>query len=192
MDPALLHPHGWTGSATLAGHSDLLRYALPLLILGLLVIRRTRKPRVIRPSRLWISPAVLLAAALMYVLGAVRLGPHVDVADTLVIAAAGAAGVVIGTLRARLLHLNRHPDTGAIEARFTMWGVLLLVAWIVGRDLLRGSGIPGASTPFSLLSDAAFALAIGAIVAQAAILARRCKGLAAAAPPETRSRSESS
>jgi hypothetical protein len=177
MNAALLSSHGLPGSAALTGQPELLRL-LPLLIVALLLIRRTRKPRTIRPGRLWLSPALLLVAGVIYAVGAVRLGPHVDDTGTLIIAAAAAAGVLVGTLRAQLLRLHRDPDTGAIQATFTMWGVLLLVAWMAGRDLLRDSSIAGATTPFSLFSDVAFALAIGAVVAQAVILTRRCRALA--------------
>jgi hypothetical protein len=161
-------------------NAALLRY-LPLLIVCVLMIRRTQRPRVIRPARLWIRPAVLLAVAGAYAVGAARLGPRVNPTAILVIAAAVLAGALLGALRAHLVRLSRQPDTGAIEATFTMWGVLLLVAWFAARSALRQSGLMGASAPFGIVSDAALALAIGAVVAQAAILVRRCKALSASA-----------
>jgi hypothetical protein len=160
--------------------TDLLRY-LPLLIVCVLLIGRTRRPRVIRPHLLWIRPAVVLAATVVYILTAAQRGPHIDLTGSLVIAAAALGGVLIGAVRAHLLRLSRHPDTGAIQGTFTMWGILLLVAWYVGRNLLRQSGLAGASSPFSLFSDAALALLAGAVVAQAAILVYRCKALAPSA-----------
>jgi hypothetical protein len=160
--------------------TDLLRY-LPLLIVCALLIGRTRRPRVIRPQLLWIRPAVVLAVTVAYVFGASQRGPHIDLTDSLVIAAAALGGAVIGAVRAHLLRLSRHPDTGAIQGTFTMWGILLLVAWYVGRNLLRQSGLAGASSPFSLFSDAALALVAAAVVAQAVILVYRCKALAPAA-----------
>lgn len=162
--------------------AQLLRY-VPIVIVCALLIRRTQRPRVIRPGRLWIPLAVVLGVSVLYVAGAIRLGPHIDLTGSLIIAAAALGGAVLGALRAHLLRLSRHPDTGAIQGTFTMWGVLLLVAWYVGRDVLRQSGLAGASAPFGLVSDAALALALGAVVAQRVILMHRCKALSKAKVP---------
>jgi hypothetical protein len=35
---------------------------LPLLIVVVLMFRRTRRPRVIRPERLWIMPSIVILA----------------------------------------------------------------------------------------------------------------------------------
>ncbi|MGH8229452.1 MAG: hypothetical protein ACREU3_16390 [Steroidobacteraceae bacterium] len=159
--------------------NELLRL-VPLAIVCALLIRRTRRPRVIRLARLWISPALLLAICVCYILAAERLGPPLPHDGSLIIAAAAVGGVLVGAARAQLLKLHRQPDTGAIQATFTMWGILLLAAWYVGRRLLDYGEAGSSRTPFSLLSDAALALAAGAVLAQAVVLARRCKLLAEA------------
>ena len=122
---------------------ELLRY-LPLLIVCLLLLRRTRRPRTIRPSRLWvlwIAPAVLLLIAGMYIVGAIHTGSHLDLGGGLIVAAAAACGIALGALRAHTVRLARRAETGTIEATLTAWGLLLLLAWVIGRALLRQSGL---------------------------------------------------
>jgi hypothetical protein len=159
---------------------ELLRY-LPLLIVCLLLLRRTRRPRTIRPSRLWvlwIAPAVLLLIAGMYIVGAIHTGSHLDLGGGLIVAAAAACGIALGALRAHTVRLARRADTGTIEATLTAWGLLLLLAWIIGRVLLRQSGLIADGAPFGIFSDAALALGIGAVWAQAVVLTQRCRALA--------------
>jgi hypothetical protein len=158
---------------------ELLRY-LPLVIVCVLLLRRTRRPRTIRPSRLWalwITPAVLLLVATLYVVGAIRYGARLDLTGGFVVATALAGGIALGALRAHTVRLARHPDTGAIEATLTAWGLLLLLAWVMVRVLLRQSGLIGDGAPFGIFSDAMLALGIGAVCAQAVVLTQRCRAL---------------
>jgi hypothetical protein len=159
---------------------ELLRY-LPLLIVCVLLLRRTRRPRIINPTRLWvlwIAPAILLVVALLYIASAIRFGARIDLVGGLIIATAAAGGIALGALRAHTVRLARHPDTGAIEATLTAWGLLLLLIWVIGRLVLRQSGLIEPGTPFGVFSDATIALAIGAVCAQALVLTQRCRALA--------------
>jgi hypothetical protein len=97
-------------------------------------------------------------------------------------AATAAVGVAVGALRAHSVKLSRHPETGAIEATLSAWGLLIIVAWIGGRMLLRNSGLVDVSTPFGLYSDAALSLALGAVLTNAILLTRRCHALVAQYP----------
>jgi hypothetical protein len=163
---------------------------VPLLIAAVLLFRRTQKPRVIRPSRLWIAPAVLLLLATFYTVGAVYRGPHVHWTDILIIAGTAVAGVALGALRAHSVRLVKHPDTGAIEATLSAWGGLMLLVWLGGRIALRESGMVATATvPFGLYTDSAMALAVGAVLAQAIVLTRRCQAVEAESqsPPSTAS-----
>jgi len=160
---------------------------IPLIILCLVMfrlVRRTMRPRVLKPARLWIPPVILLAVASFYIFGAVESGATVSAVDVAIIAATALAGVALGALRAHSIKLTKHPQTGDIEATLTVWGLAVVVIWIGGRYLLRQSGFAGATTPFGVFTDAAMALAVGTVVAQAVVLSRRCQALSRGTPIE--------
>ena len=148
---------------------------LPLLIVVIIMFRRTQRPRVIRPGRLWIGPAIILVAIGFYVSGAMKLAPPLHALDWAVILGTAAVGAALGAVRAHLVRLRRHPDTGAIEATLSAWGLLIILAWIAGRMLLKNSGWVNVSAPFGLYTDASMSLALGVVVAQAAVLTHRCQ-----------------
>jgi Protein of unknown function (DUF1453) len=152
---------------------------LPLLVVIVILFRRTRRPRVLRPNRLWIAPAILLALGGFYVFAAVQHGPPVQPLGWLVILATAVVGVALGALRAHSVTLKKHPETGSIEATLSAWGLLMILAWIAGRMFLRQSGLVDARTPFGLYTDATMSLAIGLVVAQAIVLTLRCRALVA-------------
>lgn len=155
---------------------------LPIIIAVLIVIRRTQRPRVVRPARLWIGPAIVLALAIFYAVSALHHGPPVSPIGWLVIAATAAVGVAVGAVRALSVRLSRHPETGAIEAKLSAWGLLIILAWIGGRTLLRNSGLVDTSTPFGLYTDATLALALGVVFTNTIVLTRRCQALVAQYP----------
>jgi hypothetical protein len=155
---------------------------LPLVIVILLLIRRTRRPRVIRPGRLWIAPAILLATSAFYVSQAMQHGPPVPPVGWLVILGTAVVGIGLGAVRAHSVTLKRHPDTGAIEATLSAWGLLIVLVWIAGRMYLRQSGMVDTRTPFGLYTDATISLALGLVLAQAIVLTLRCRSLVAQYP----------
>jgi hypothetical protein len=155
---------------------------LPLLIVLVILFRRTQRPRILNPSRLWVGPVIFLVLLGFYLNGAMKLGAAPSSMDWWVIVGTGVVGAVLGAVRAHSVNLRRHPDTGAIEAKLSAWGLLLIVALILGRLLLRQSGMVNANAPFGLYTEAAMALALGAVVAQAIVLTRRCQALLADRP----------
>jgi hypothetical protein len=155
---------------------ELARY-IPVIIVCVILIRRTQRPRVLRPSRLWIRPAILLAAAAAYTFAAIRSGPPVRALDAAIIAGTAALGVALGTLRAHSMTLTKHPDTGAIEAKLTLWGLAVVLVWIGGRVVLHQTGVVGATDHFGVFTDAAVALAVATVSAQTVVLVRRCQAL---------------
>jgi hypothetical protein len=88
-------------------------------------------------------------------------------------------GAALGTVRAHSVRLKKHPETGAIEATLSAWGLIIILAWIGSRMLLKQSGWVGASEPFGLYTDASMSLALGVVVAQAIVLSRRCQAVVA-------------
>jgi hypothetical protein len=160
---------------------ELLPY-LPLLIVIVILIRRTRRPRVLRPARLWIAPAILLTLGSFYAFQAVQYGVHLQPVGWAVILGTAALGIALGAVRAHSVTLKRHPDTGAIEATLSAWGLLIILVWIAGRMFLRQSGLVDTRTPFGLYTDATMSLAVGLVVAQAIVLTLRCRSLVAQYP----------
>jgi len=156
---------------------------LPAIIIAIVIvrlIRRTRRPRVIKPWRLWVAPVIVLGGAVFYVFGAIHMGVRITPADSAIIAATAFCGVALGALRAHSVKLTKHPQTGVIEATLTVWGVAIVLAWVGVRTALRNSGYLGATTPFSVFSDAALALALATVLSQAIVLTRRYQLLSAA------------
>lgn len=155
---------------------------LPLIIAIVLLIRRTRRPRVLRPARLWIAPAILVGVSGFYVFQAMQHGPPVTAIGWLVMLGTAVVGVGLGAVRAHSVTLKRHPETGAIEATLSAWGLLIILVWIAGRMYLRQSGLVDVRTPFGLYTDATISLALGLVLAQALVLTLRCRSLMAQYP----------
>jgi Zn-dependent protease len=169
---------------------DILPY-LPIVIVLLLMVRRTQKPRIIRLERIWIVPAVVLVLIAWYAYGAYRTGPHLSFNDDLIIAGSFVVGIVVGVIRAKAMRIERHPDTGQIEARLTVWGLGFVVIWILGRSLLRKFGHVDAATPFGVFTDSTVALAAGAIIARTFVVRQRCLALGPHHKPDPAAPTES-
>lgn len=150
---------------------------LPIVIALLILVRRTRRPRTLHPIRIWLGPLIVLAMSGFYLFMAVRYGPRVQPLGWLIMLGTAAVGIGLGAVRAHSVRLKRHPETGAIEATLSAWGLLIIVVWIAGRMLLRQSGLVDVRTPFGLYTDATMALALGLVLTQAIVLTLRCRSL---------------
>jgi hypothetical protein len=149
---------------------------LPIVLVLLLMIRRTQKARVVTTQRLLIAPAILTALVLFYIYGAMQRGPHLGLNDDLIILAGAAIGIVIGVLRGKLMHLHRREDA-QIEAKLTLGGLAFVVVWVIGRTVLRNMNLVDTASPFGVFTDATLALAVGAVAARTFVLLRRCRAL---------------
>jgi hypothetical protein len=150
---------------------------LPIVIALLILVRRTQRPRTLHPIRIWLGPLIVLVICGFYVFMAIQHGPHVQPSGWLIMLGTAAVGIGLGAVRAHSVRLNRHPETGAIEATLSAWGLLIIVIWIAGRMLLRQSGLVDVLTPFGLYTDATMALALGLVLTQAIVLTLRCRSL---------------
>jgi hypothetical protein len=103
--------------------------------------------------------------------------------DWAVILGTAAVGAALGAVRAHLVRLRRHPDTGAIEATLSAWGLIIILAWIAGRMLLKNSGWVDVNAQFGLYNEASMALALALVVAQAVVLTHRCQAVRAEYKP---------
>ena len=150
---------------------------LPIIIALVLLIRRTQRPRTLHPLRIWLRPLIVLVMCGFYVFAAIQYGPHVQPSGWLIMLGTAAVGIGLGAVRAHSVTLKRHPETGAIEATLSAWGLLIIVVWIAGRMFLRQSGLVDVRTPFGLYTDATMALALGLVLTQALVLTLRCRSL---------------
>jgi len=151
---------------------------LPFVILLLILLRRARTPRVVKPQRMWIALVIFVFVIGFYVYAAIQHGPPLHPLDWLIIAAAVVVGTVVGVIRAHLVHVTLRPD-GQLETRLPLMGVAFILVWFVGRQLLRNSGWVNANAPFGVYADAGLALAFGLLVAHTITLQRRCQALLA-------------
>ena len=158
---------------------------IPLIFVVVIMFRRTRKPRTIRPERLWIMPVIVALAIGFYVYGAIKIGPPLHTLDWVVIIGTAAIGAALGAVRAHLLRLRRHPDTGAIESTLSAWGLIILLAWIAGKMLLKNSGWMDVNARFGLYNEASMALLLTVVVAQAVVLTYRCHAIRAEYKPSS-------
>ena len=155
---------------------------LPIVIALLILVRRTRRPRTLHPIRIWLGPLIVLVMSGCYLFMAVRYGPRVQPLGWVIMLGTAAVGIGLGAVRAHSVTLKKHPETGAVEATLSAWGLLIIVVWIAGRMLLRQSGLVDVRTPFGLYTDATMALALGLVLTQAIVLTLRCRSLGSQHP----------
>jgi hypothetical protein len=113
---------------------------LPLLIVLPILffrMRRMAKPQALKLNRLWIRPAILIAAASIVLLvpvpGALPMMP----ADWLWVALAALLGAVAGWQWGRTTALHLHPEDGTLMQTASMAGMMVLVVLVLLRLGLR-------------------------------------------------------
>ena len=142
-----------------AGGRQALGTAAGLLVVGVVMFFRFRKPRALKIERLWVRPAIFL---LLSVASLGALPPPATFLNVLLILAAGVIGAAIGWQRGRLMRIEVHPETHDISSSASPLGVIFLLALIAVRGGLRGvatgpGAVPGVSS--SAISDALIILA---------------------------------
>jgi membrane protein CcdC involved in cytochrome C biogenesis len=160
-----------------------------LIVLGVMALRlrRMSRARPLKVERLWIAPALLLAVAALVL---VEVPPHA--ADWLWIALAALAGAALGWLRGSLMRITVHPETHAVEVKASPAAILLIVAMLVVRQLVRLSQAEGgAAARYSSVSGAlidaliVFAVALAAVQRlEMGLRATRLIAAAKAVPPD--------
>ncbi len=162
-----------------------LPYLAPLLVIVLLGIRmnRSMKGRPVKPSSLWIRPAIL--AALMAAM--LAMTPLPNSFGLAVLALAVAVGVGVGYLLARHQAFSLDPATGIIMSKPSPFGVILFVLLFAARYIFRMMTMGGQapdkmmahSAQISLYTDAGLLFVLGLVCAQAWEIWRRTKPLLA-------------
>jgi hypothetical protein len=156
-----------------------LAYLLPLVFIVLAVARNSRE-RNLRVERLWIAPALILAAAVM-ALAHDRLPGVVMIAIDI---AAFGAGAVMGWWRGRLTVIAVNPGTHVLTSKASPVGMVLILGIFALRYGLRAWATENAGAlhvPVSALTDAFLLLAVGIVCAQRLEMALRATRLVARA-----------
>jgi hypothetical protein len=162
-------------------YGPLLPYLIPLLIL-LLIVRRGLTARKVKIERMWVMPVLLLFAAGSMFAQARTPSPLV-MAE---LAAALAAGGVVGWYRGRLTHISIDPVTHDLTSKTSPVGVVLIAGLFAARYAVR-LALPGSAEPGSLqtqagaIADALALFGIGAMVVQRLEMWMRCNRLLAEA-----------
>ena len=161
-------------------------YLVPLLIVALVAWRMSRalKGRPVKPSRLWIRPALITVVMVLVF----ATSPSVPTPFWLAIfAGAAVVGAGLGYLLSRHQELTLDPVSDAITSKTSPFGVVLFVVLFVGRFVFRTSmqgglapgNVAAHSAQITLSTDAALLFLLGLVCAQAWEIWRRTRPLVA-------------
>jgi hypothetical protein len=103
--------------------NEFVRYIVPLLIVAVLIVRRSGRAQKVRPGRMWIRPVILLLMAVT----ALAAGPMPGLLMIAAFVVAAGLGAGLGYLMAHHQHLSIDTDTGHILSRSTTIGTLLIL-----------------------------------------------------------------
>lgn len=162
---------------------EIANYIFPLIIMAIVAWRMVRQSRgrPLKPSRLWVRPAmlaVLLAIAFLH-------PPALTLLSITIFTTAAAAGVALGYVLASHQHLTIDPATGTITSKMSPVGIALFVGLFGARYVFR-MVILGGQAPDRLMAhsdqvlmwtDAGLLFVLGLVSAQAWEIWRRAKPL---------------
>jgi hypothetical protein len=152
-----------------------LPFIAPVIVL-LLMARRLKKPRRVRPNWLWVAPVMITVAAALFAMGAYFKGGPLTAIGVAGLVAGLVLGVAAGWYRARSLHLHRDPETGHIMMRLSLEGLIFLIVLMGARTALRQAG-GSAADQFSVVAEAGMAFVVGLLFARSYVMWKRCKTL---------------
>ncbi|HEY3889026.1 MAG TPA: hypothetical protein VGL73_10670 [Caulobacteraceae bacterium] len=168
-------------------YGPLLPYLIPVLVL-ILIVRRGLTARTIKVERMWVMPGLLIfAGASMFASAQI---PSVMIIGEL--AAALAAGALVGWYRGRLTRISIDPATHDLTSKTSPVGVVLIAVLFAARYGIRlafpnaGYGHPGSlESQAGAIADALTLFGIGAMVVQRLEMWLRCRRLLAEAQINT-------
>ena len=143
---------------------QILPYAVPLLIMAVVFLRRSRRPaRHLRPGRLWVVP-VLVGLIILFGL---FFSPHsaFGTREYLLMAVAMGGGGLFGWLRARSVDLHLHPEDGRVMMTTGNAALAVLLVLFLLRRLLT-NWAQGQHIEVGLLTDLGLVFGLGLIFAQ--------------------------
>lgn len=162
---------------------QLLSYLFPVLVMGLVVWRMVKRSQAqaLKPSRLWIRPAMLaifLALSFLH-------PPAITFVSVGIFVAAVVLGAGLGFLTTRHQQLSVDPATGTLISKTSPVGIAIFVAVFAGRYAFRML-VQGGQAPDKLMAhsgqvmmwtDASLFFAFALVLAQAWEIWRRAKPL---------------
>ncbi len=162
---------------------DLLKTVAPIIVIALVMMLRLRsmnRVRPLKPGRLWVMPAILvaLAAATLWANPPGILGLSITATALLV-------GGLLGWQRGRFIRIERDAATGELTQRASPAALILLVAIIAARFALRSyfDATPGPDGKMSeqalIVTDALLLFAVGLIAVTRIELALRARHILA-------------
>jgi branched-subunit amino acid transport protein AzlD len=150
-------------------------YLVPLLIIGLVVLRNARA-RNLKVERLWISPVLLLVLTATTFSQQHMPSPIMIAGDI----AALVLGATLGWWRGRFTKITVNPETHSLTSQASPVGMVLILAIMVIRQGVRGYATANAGAlhvSVVEVTDAFLLLAVGLVCAQRLEMALRANRL---------------
>jgi hypothetical protein len=141
-----------------------LPYLIPLVVLGLVVLRNSRA-RTLRIERLWISPTIVAVMAALTFYNFPPSGPPAIALNV----AALLLGAFLGWWRARASRFTIDPQTHVITSKVSPVGMLLILGIFALRYVVRAAAPNEASVLHVTaldLTDSFLLMAVGLVSAQ--------------------------
>lgn len=162
---------------------EIATYLFPIVILAIVALRmmRASQGRPLKPSRLWLRPAILAAFLAMAFLHP----PALTLLSLGVFATAAVLGVVLGYVLASHQHLTIDAATGTITSKMSPVGIALFLGLFAARYMFRMVTLGGQapdrlmahSEQVMLWTDAGLIFVLALVSAQAWEIWRRAKPL---------------
>jgi branched-subunit amino acid transport protein AzlD len=150
-------------------------YLVPLLIIGLVVLRNARA-RNLKVERLWISPVLLLVLTATTFSQQHMPSPIMIAGDI----AALVLGATLGWWRGRFTKITVNPETHSLTSQASPVGMVLILAIMLIRQVVRGYATANATAlhvSVVEVTDAFLLLAVGLVCAQRLEMALRANRL---------------
>jgi hypothetical protein len=162
---------------------EIATYLLPIVVLAIVGLRMMRQSRgrPLKPSRLWIRPAILA----VFLAIAFSHPPTLTLLSIAIFASAAVLGVGLGYVLASHQHLTIDPVTGTITSKTSPVGIALFLGLFAARYVFRMVTL-GGQAPDRLMAhsdqvlmwtDAGLFFVLGLVSAQAWEIWRRVKPL---------------
>ena len=150
-------------------------YLIPVVILGLVILRNSRARR-LRIESLWIAPVVILILVGLSISQQGMPTPLMLAVDLVALAIGGG----IGWWRARFTHISVDPATHELTSRASPVGMMVILAVFALRYGIRMYASQSASSlgvSANAIADAALVVSVGLVCAQRLEIALRATRL---------------